>query len=197
MSIAKSNLTHCVNAACNGGSAAADNTDTENLVFSVRRTLGDFVGADVLIDLRPDRAVRPYAMAFDIFRAGIKICGVLREHAGFEQAINIRLELYLDVILVDHQIQAIPLQRALFQNSLTLLMSMISAFSLFLYQTDRLNAKNADKKSARRAMRLVDFMPAWCRYSIFGLIVSRVTLENNYFYLFRNFSVFSQLTATP
>ena len=44
--------------------AAADNTDTENLVLVI------FGGLDQRV--------------FDIFRAGIKICGVLRERAGFE-----------------------------------------------------------------------------------------------------------------
>lgn len=61
--------------------AAADNTDTENLVLVI------FGGLDQRV--------------FDIFRAGIKICGVLRERAGFEQAVNVRLELHLNVILVD------------------------------------------------------------------------------------------------
>ncbi len=42
--------------------AAADNTDTENLVLSVRRTLDNFsfVGVDAHIDPRADRVVRPY-----------------------------------------------------------------------------------------------------------------------------------------
>ena len=59
--------------------AAADNTDTDNLVLVI------FGGLDQRV--------------FDIFRAGIKICGVLRERAGFEQAVNVRLELHLNVIL--------------------------------------------------------------------------------------------------
>ena len=58
---------------------------------------------------------------FAIFRAGIKICSVLREHASLEQAVDVRLELHLDVILVDldffdHQIQVIAVKRRLFQN---------------------------------------------------------------------------------
>ena len=97
--------------------AAADNTDTENLVLSVRRTLDNFsfVGVDAHIDPRADRVVRPYKLGFDIFRAGLKICGVLRERASLEQVVNVRLELYLDVILVDpdffdHQIQVIAVK---------------------------------------------------------------------------------------
>ena len=83
--------------------AAADNTDTENLVLSVRRTLDNFsfVGVDAHIDPRADRVVRPYKLGFAIFRVPIKIYGVLRKRAGLEQAVDVRLELHLDVIFVD------------------------------------------------------------------------------------------------
>ena len=81
--------------------AAADNTDTENLVLVV------FGGLDQRV--------------FDIFRAKLKICGVLRERASLEQAVDVRLELHLDVILIDpdffdHQIQVVAVKRRLFQN---------------------------------------------------------------------------------
>lgn len=97
--------------------AAADNTDTENLVLSVRRTLDNFsfVGVDAHIDPQADRVVRPYKLGFAIFRVPIKIYGVLRERAGLEQAVDVRLELYLDVIFkhpnfFDHQIQVITVK---------------------------------------------------------------------------------------
>ena len=64
---------------------------------------------------RADRVVRPYKLGFAIFRVPIKIYGVLRERAGLEQAVDVRLELYLDVIFkhpdfFDHQIQVVAVK---------------------------------------------------------------------------------------